>query len=333
MALKLYPYKMGSQSAKDLANLLGAKRVRDSGRYTPKRNDVVCNWGNGHVPSWLATASARGVRILNNPNAVNIAGNKLSTFQTLQRANVAIPEFTTSRSVAQQWLNDGERVVERHNLRGSSGEGIRIVSMNDEDTEAELQNAPLYTKFIPKTAEYRVHIFNGEMIDFVQKKRISSERRDDTYNPYISSMEHGWVFTRTEVPEVPSVIRLAKAAVSALGLDFGAVDIITFEGRAYVLESNSAPGLAGNTLIKYGNALRRFMGVGVLSETETRRVLEQTTTPEIIRPVAAVRASVNPRQQLRELVRASLRREQNNSVVLRMNRATAIELESLLASI
>lgn len=175
--LKIYPYKMGSESAKALSELLDAKRVRDAGRYTPKSGHTILNWGNGRAPSWLGTASGRGVRILNNPSAVGLAGNKLSTFQALQRANVAIPEFTTSRSIAQGWLDAGEIVVERHNLRGSSGEGIRIVSMDDEDTEADIQHAPLYTKFIAKTAEYRVHIFNGQMIDFVQKKRVRIGRR------------------------------------------------------------------------------------------------------------------------------------------------------------
>jgi hypothetical protein len=332
--LKIYPYIMGSESAKALSELLGSKRVRDSGRYTPKRGHTICNWGNGRAPSWLGTAASRGVRILNHPNAVNVAGNKLSTFQALQRASIAIPEFTTHKTIAQTWLTAGDIVVERHNLRGSSGEGIRIVSLDDEDTEAEIHNAPLYTKFIPKTAEYRVHIFNGQMIDYVQKKRVSTERRDDTFNPYISSMEHGWVFTRTEVPEVPSVIRLAQAAVTALGLDFGAVDIMTYEGRSYVLEVNTAPGLAGTTLVKYGNALRRLMGAGILSEMETRQVLQPVTTQVAARPpVAAIRASVNPRQQLRELVRTSLRRDQNDSVILRMSRATALELESLLARV
>lgn len=323
--LRIYPYKMGSESAKELSTLLNAKRVRDAGRYTPKRGQTIINWGNGRAPSWADTASSRGVRFLNSPSAVSVAGNKLRTFQALQAAGVAIPEFTTNISKAKEWLDAGERVVERHNLRGSSGEGIRIVSLDDEDTEGSLTSAPLYTKFIEKTAEYRVHIFNGEMIDFVQKKRVSSERRDDSFNPYISSMEHGWVFTRTDVPEVPSAIRIAKQAVSALGLDFGAVDIMFYEGRSYVLEVNTAPGLAGTTLVKYGNALRRLMGVGELSEAETRSVLEQVTA-QTSRPVAAVSASAN-----RRIIEPSGHsQEQNDVVVLRVPRATALKLRSLL---
>jgi glutathione synthase/RimK-type ligase-like ATP-grasp enzyme len=328
--LKIMPYKFGSESAKALAELLDAKRVRDVGRYTPKSGQVVLNWGSGRAPSWMDAARSRNVRILNSPSAVSVAGNKLSTFRALQAAGVSIPEFTTDSSIARQWVRDGERVVERHSLRGSSGEGIRIVSADDEDTEAEITSAPLYTKFIQKTAEYRVHIFRGQMIDFVQKKRVSSERRDDTFNPYISSMEHGWVFTRTEVPDVPSVIRIAQQAVTALGLDFGAVDIMFYEGRSYVLEVNTAPGLAGTTLVKYGNALRRYMGVGDLSQAETRQVMDQVTT-QTARPVAAISASV-PRRSY-EPVTTRQTQEQDDVVVLRVPRATAVKLRSLLASL
>lgn len=329
--LKIYPYKMGSESAKALSELLDAKRVRDAGRYTPKSGQTIINWGNGREPSWTPSATSRRVRILNNPSAVNVAGNKLSTFRALQAVGISIPEFTTDRSVAKRWLDDGERVVERHNLRGSSGAGIRIVSVDDEDTEAELKTAPLYTKFLDKTAEYRVHIFNGQMIDFVQKKRVSSERRDDTFNPYISSMEHGWVFTRTDVPEVPSAIRIAKQAVAALDLDFGAVDIMFYEGRSYVLEINTAPGLAGTTLVKYGNALRRLMGFGDLSETETRRILEETTT-HTSSQVAAASASVNRRRSEPVVTRQS-REDEIIDLHLRVSRSTATKLRSLLASL
>lgn len=328
--LKIYPYIMGSQSAKALSEVLDCKRVRDIGRYSPKSGQTILNWGNGKLPSWASKAAARSIRILNNPDAVSVAGNKLSTFKVLEAAGVAIPEFTTNRSVAQTWIDDDEKVVERHNLRGSSGEGIRIVSSDDEDTETYLTQAPLYTKYIPKTAEYRVHIFKGQVIDFVQKKRVLAENRDETYNPYISSMEHGWVFSRTEVVEVPSAKRLALAAVVALKLDFGAVDILFYEGRSYVLEVNTAPGLAGMTLVKYGNALRRYMGLGSLSESETRQILEQSTTTQA-RQVAATSASVNRR--VSEPVVTRQLREEMIDLHLRVPQSHAAKVRALLASL
>jgi glutathione synthase/RimK-type ligase-like ATP-grasp enzyme len=51
------------------------------------------------------------------------------------------------------------------------------------------------------------------------------------------------------------------AAVSALGLDFGAVDIIwnEREDKCYVLEVNTAPGLQGSTLENYANAIMEVL--------------------------------------------------------------------------
>ena len=48
-----------------------------------------------------------------------------------------------------------------------------------------------------------------------------------------------------------------NAAIKALGLDFGAVDIIynEAEDQHYVLEVNTAPGLEGTTLQKYTEAI------------------------------------------------------------------------------
>ncbi|MNY63636.1 hypothetical protein D3C86_2006230 [compost metagenome] len=50
-------------------------------------------------------------------------------------------------------------------------------------------------------------------------------------------------------------------AVNAIGLTFGAVDVIWNEYRhqAYVLEVNTAPGLTGTTLEKYAEAFRGLM--------------------------------------------------------------------------
>jgi len=65
------------------------------------------------------------------------------------------------------------------------------------------------------------------------------------------------VFCRDGI--APCTVRnsISIAAVDALCLDFGAVDIIynEHEDKYYVLEVNSAPGLEGTTLEKYVEAL------------------------------------------------------------------------------
>ena len=44
--------------------------------------------------------------------------------------------------------------------------------------------------------------------------------------------------------EAPEVARVAVEACTALGLEFGGIDVIGHEGRAVVLEANAWPGLA-----------------------------------------------------------------------------------------
>lgn len=319
MSLKIVPYGP-SDSAKALAELLGAKRVKaESSTYVPRHFDHILNWGTSRVPNWMSRANARSVPMLNKPHNVNLAANKLSTFQRLSEAGVSIPEFTTSIGVAQSWLSSGATVVERHNLRGNSGDGIRIVNLDDPEMASNILSAPLYTKFINKSAEFRVHVFRGQVIDYIEKKKVSSDRRPANFNKYISSVNFGWVFTRTGIVRIPSVITQATRAVSALGLDFGAVDVVFNNGMAFVLEVNSSPGLKGTTLVAYGNAIRRFMGKQEFSPAEVAHLIDQTVTPTPAQPtVAAVPASVNL---------------SNDRVTVTMSRSLARELKQLLAGI
>lgn len=321
--LKLYPYKMGSESAKDLAGILDAMRVRPDGGYVPKIGHVILNWGSSRVPDWAQRAGARGVKILNNLEKVNVAGNKLHALQALKNAGVSVPEFTTDLNVARRWVNTGGTVVERHNLRGNSGEGIRIVNLDDGDMPSTITQAPLYTKFIPKTAEFRVHVFRGQVIDYIEKKRQLAENRGPNFNKYVSSVHQGWVFSRTNIRDMADVRNMAIKAVAALGLDFGAVDVIYYEGVPYVLEVNTAPGLAGITLVKYANAIRSYMGVADLPAATVNQIVarngETVAAPIAAAPVAQV---ANPGIGFN-----------GDTVTLRIDRATALKLKALLASI
>lgn len=317
--VKLYPYKMGSESAKSLSNVLNIMRVRPDGDYVPKVGNTVINWGSSQVPTWAQRAGSRGVRILNKLESVNNAANKLTALNILRNAGVATPDFTTSSSVASSWLQRGETVVERHELRGNSGAGIRIVNLDDEDMPSTINSAPLYTKFIPKTAEFRVHVFRGEVIDYIEKKRVAAERRDESFNKYVSSVHQGWVFARTNIRDIPEVRQIAIKAVQALGLDFGAVDIVYFDGRPFVLEVNSAPGLKGTTLIKYANAFRRYMGVSDLPQDVVDRIMSEAGSEGNVQASAATVASVVSSTP--------------DEVVLRLDRSTALKLKQLLAAI
>lgn len=248
----VFPYKMGSQSAKLIARALGAKRVYPDRNYRPRSNHVIINWGSSTYPNWL------GIRpypekILNYLEGVRLAGNKLTTFELLRSNNVAIPEFTTDISVAREW--DGI-VVCRQTLTGSQGAGIVIA-----ETPDQIIQAPLYTKHLRHKHEYRVHVMNGQVIDFTQKKKRSSL---EEVSQYVRNSSGGWVFCRSGVELPDDVVLQAINAVSSLGLDFGAVDVAyrERENKAFVLEVNTAPGMdeEGTTLQRYVDGFKELIG-------------------------------------------------------------------------
>lgn len=105
-------------------------------------------------------------------------------------------------------------------------------------------------------------MFAKEVIDIQQKRLANGAREVEGHNEYIRSHANGWIFAREDIVEPKELRSLALEATAALGLDFGAVDIIwnEKEDKCYCLEVNTAPGLEGQTLISYTNAIRRLLG-------------------------------------------------------------------------
>jgi glutathione synthase/RimK-type ligase-like ATP-grasp enzyme len=184
-----------------------------------------------------------------------LASDKLRTFNQWSLHGVPCPEWTTDIEEAKGWLVDttnSPTVFCRTLTRAHSGRGIAIARLPE-----EVVPAPLYTKYIKKKKEFRVHVFNRQVID-VQEKRLSSNAPQGNF--LIRNHANGFVFCREDLVEPSSLRSVALAAVSALSLDFGAVDIIYNEkqDQCYALEVNSAPGLEGTTLEKYTNAIKEL---------------------------------------------------------------------------
>jgi len=255
--VRIYPYKMGSMGATKLAEgLRGAGmrcfKVFPDRRYRPRDSHTIINWGSSTYPIWM-----RGHldKVLNKPQAVGQSSNKLTAFRAMKEAGVTIPEFTTDPEVSRQWIHDGGVVVSRYKLQGHSGDGIEIDDNYDRFIHKD--RAPLYVKYIKKTAEYRVHVFNNTVID-IQMKRKKREVANEDVDYKVRNHANGWVYCRDNINPDPSVTNESLAAMVALGLDFGAVDIIwnQHHQKSYVLEVNTSPGLEGTTLTNYINAFK-----------------------------------------------------------------------------
>lgn len=247
----LYPYKPGSESSKLLADALGIKRISHrNSKFKGSQDKVVINWGASELPEEVAKCN-----VLNKPEAVAIATDKLKFFHHMNVTGVSIPEFTTDRHLAQIWYNEEIDVVCRTILNGYGGKGIVLA-----DSKQGIVDAPLYTKYIPKKSEYRVHVFDGNVIA-VQRKARRRDVPDDQINWKIRNMANGFIFARNEQAEEPQdVLDQAVRCVVECGLTFGAVDVIYNEkhNTAYVLEVNTAPGLAGETLNDYVKEFKKW---------------------------------------------------------------------------
>lgn len=243
MHIRVVPYKPASASAKKLAARLSAWLKYKVWRGAPKLKACNLSWGN-KVPA--------NVNWINRPFAVIQACNKLTTFQILKKEGISHVPYTISKTEAQAWLTEGKTVFAR-TVSGQSGSGIIIVH-----PQQTLPDMPLYTQYVKKRKEFRVHVVAGKVIDVQQKKRRHGSQADN----WICNLANGWVFCHDGIVEPDGLRDLAIRSVAALGLDFGAVDLIFNEhyNQCYVLEVNTAPGLCDSTCERYANALVHFYG-------------------------------------------------------------------------
>lgn len=231
--------------------------------YPPfKLGDVVINYGCSVTPYWSVSARVAKVPVLNNWDSIRGSANKLLSLQRLSDAGVPSLIWTTDMDRARNW----DRVVCRHKLTGTGGEGIEIW---DKAEGKELPDVRLYTKYYRKTHEYRVHVFKGKVIDFTQKKRMTTEKVDDRElerNKYVRNHANGWVFCREDVQHHPDIDQLALKATEVSKLDYAGVDILANFNKetgeykdSLVCELNSAPGMVKTTYLRYVQTIKRLL--------------------------------------------------------------------------
>ena len=209
-----------------LANYFNADVVTTS---LPKKKippgSLVLNYGRSVMPEWAGEFIHSGGRILNSPIAISKCIDKTDAFNLFQNNGIPTLTYTNQKEVAQSWLNNGQTVVVRALTKSKMGKGISIISPGE-----ELPTAPLYTQYFHKTHEFRVHVFMGKVIDYVQKKKMGKVKRKlfnlDKVNMEVRNHKRGWVFARKDIFHSATIEQLGIDAIVATGLDFGAVDIL-----------------------------------------------------------------------------------------------------------
>lgn len=197
---------------------------------------------------------------LNTERPLSIASDKLRTLATLTEAGVSTcPWLSRTGTGSVSSLGElreasPEGVVLGRSCHGSKGRDIRVFAPGQDPTGCEL-----YTAYIPNTREYRLHVFRGEVIR-VQGKYLDFPEQHT--NPYIKNYGQGFRFRTPDRELHSNRLEAAIAAVAALGLDFGAVDLLVgMDKKPYVLEVNTAPACSPLTARAYIEKFAWWLGV------------------------------------------------------------------------
>src|SRR3990167_5792914 len=241
MSLKntyIYPWKTKSLGASALSEALDIYRLlREGSKFEGGPDKTVINWGSSELPD-----EVRKCKVLNSEESVSTASDKLRFFQKIKNY-ARIPRFTTQLHEAIRWSRDGDTVVARTKLTARSGAGIVFFDGNTD----EFVKAPLYTLYIKKKEEFRIHIAFGNIIDLQKKVLRKNDDEGIAIDPQsvdwrIRSHKNGFIFIKNDIFIPEDVKTQAMQAYVASELDFGAVDVIFNESQqqAYVLEINTA---------------------------------------------------------------------------------------------
>lgn len=209
--------------------------------FTVRGNDGDVNWGRARANTSL------------NPSISNVTNKRLMR-QLFARHGVPMPTLypfllNIFESVPDSMELDGP-VVGRPDTH-TRGRGFWKCNTVGDVRKAlrgtrKKRPATHFMDFIDAPHEVRVHIFNGKSI------RISEKLHGST-----GDTAHGNYTTIKPTVSVDKARDAAKKAVKAVGLDFGAVDILVMDdGTPYVLEVNSAPGLGGSMPALYARVFK-----------------------------------------------------------------------------
>jgi hypothetical protein len=217
-------------------------------------------------------------RVLNTQNMVRLASNKRRARQIFEAADVPAPKLFTAANA----ITEADLPLVGRTSYHQKGEGFWFCKTMKDVRAAVTAGATHFLEFIPSTREYRVHTFiSGKHLDTPVDKRTADSyvstkisekvwQGEGSPNPEEPQKNHefGWSFLGPQdrrTDELDVVRYAAKQAIAALGIDFGAVDVM-YRLRTkcpYVLEVNSTPSLAddaANTCEVYAKRILKTIG-------------------------------------------------------------------------
>jgi hypothetical protein len=263
----VFGWRPKSKSAIKIAAALGAEFTHRDSDYEGKRGQVCINWGAG----WNAPQHG-SARIINRPEAIARAVNKLDTFRILNAAKVPTPEWTTDPIRAWRWISQGHTIFGRQELEAKAGKGIILLSnkpFRADQVGAQVKgvddilrhHCQAYTKKFDAKWEFKIHVAFGQ-VRWIWE--IAEDKADwSDQDGLIRNYDNGYYFryaSRALQAKLKKVVFTnCENAIKALGLDFGVCDIgVAKNGKDMVIyEINTAPAVDEYDASLYAKMFRR----------------------------------------------------------------------------
>lgn len=235
-----------SKTGKDLLNKFKPVSTKAFRKRTNKRfkTDVVLRWGSTESFDRLKSRLE-----LNSLEAVSNASNKGVMMKKLVEANLPTPSIL---------FDPFHKTTEELDAFRNDEGGFYIRGANNEvryDDTVRAGDLYVSKPVENKRREYRVHVFNGEVIAIYEK--IPNEEGVRLFKAHNCHFE-------LKTPEncklnIQNQQECIKA-VNALGLLFGGVDVIRDKDQnIFISEVNSAPALNGTNIDRYVTKITEYI--------------------------------------------------------------------------
>ncbi len=220
---------VGTRKSETAPNLAAHLKDCEAGFTIPDEEDFIVNYGR------------LGMQHIANLNA-NRRGDKLTQLQNLMAAGIKVPRIILMRNNPYD-VPRYEFPLLARKVNHTKGKDIVFLRTRGSwlKRRRRVAKRQYFTKYIPKSEEFRVHIL-GDEIGGISKKVKNEESL--IHHPHIWCRDKGWIQVEYEGEYYDELKELSIESLRVLELDFGAVDIIKgYDEKFYVLEVNTAPRL------------------------------------------------------------------------------------------
>jgi glutathione synthase/RimK-type ligase-like ATP-grasp enzyme len=242
-------HKKSRPTGEILADVLGI----DHGIDPPENlyGDInLIRWGNRRNPSVDRTYEL----VLNNAESIGKASDKFNSLHIMAENGINVPIPVEGDDFDDLIEQFGYPIIGRqfHHARGTD---INLILQKRDFRRVK---SDYYIPYIPTNREYRIHVVRDKVIR-VQGKYLDFPEQSV---PHIRNYATGYRFRTPNIKLKSDRLEAAIKAVSSLGLDFGAVDlIIADDGQYYILEVNTAPSCSRATGEAYIKEFANLLGV------------------------------------------------------------------------